>query len=292
MCRFFCTPRVPVFIRWMCNFKSDYFVCAAISVSERICQFHFRLASSLIFIQISFPSFYLPHQRRQNGRADDRSTGGVVWNRKIKRYENIIDTHISIGISNSMSWNENGQMSIVWPIWKQPLSLPWNSTNFTILIYFNEGKTTFIIWIVDYFMYRTTFGTTFTKTLQCVKWMAWKKIAFRCKNISHTAYWLTTDDALQLIIFAFVLILSFRFYQLRCSLRVSPRLPVQIETSISECPSKVLSSASVVRGAGTSKIFQILYRNEEILLKDTVNFRVRLLGRWLWPVAQTNWSFF
>lgn len=60
---------------------------------------------------------------------------------------------------------------------------------------------------------------------------------------------------------------------------MSPRLPVQIETSILECPSKELSSASVLRGAGTSKIFQILYRNEEILLRDTVNFRVRLLGR-------------
>lgn len=66
---------------------------------------------------------------------------------------------------------------------------------------------------------------------------------------------------------------------MRCSLKVSPRLPVHVETNILECLSKEVSSASVIRGAGTSKIFQILYRNEEVVLRDTVLFRVHLLGK-------------
>lgn len=76
-----------------------------------------------------------------------------------------------------------------------------------------------------------------------------------------------------------------RFYQLRCSLKVSPRLPIQVETTILECPNKELTSASVVRSAGTSKIFTILYRNEEILLRDTVNFRAHLLGKFRNPLV-------
>lgn len=74
------------------------------------------------------------------------------------------------------------------------------------------------------------------------------------------------------------MIVTFRFYQVRCSLRVQPRLSVQIEASVSENSNKEISSATVIRGAGTSKIFQILYRNEEVTLKDTVVFRVRLPG--------------
>lgn len=76
----------------------------------------------------------------------------------------------------------------------------------------------------------------------------------------------------------FQMIVTFRFYQVRCSLRVQPRLSVQIEASVSENSNKEISSATVIRGAGTSKIFQILYRNEEVTLKDTVVFRVRLPG--------------
>lgn len=72
---------------------------------------------------------------------------------------------------------------------------------------------------------------------------------------------------------------TFRFYQVRCSLRVSPRIPVQIEASILDSFNKEITSASVIRGAGTSKIFQILYRNEEVILRDTVLFRVRLPGK-------------
>lgn len=77
----------------------------------------------------------------------------------------------------------------------------------------------------------------------------------------------------------FQMIVNFRFYQVRCSLRVSPRLSVQIEASVLESLNKEISSATVIRGAGTSKIFQILYRNEEVILRDTVLFRVRLPGK-------------
>ncbi|XP_033160005.1 protein FAM135A isoform X1 [Drosophila mauritiana] len=104
-------------------------------------------------------------------------------------------------------------------------------------------------------------------------------------------------------------------YQVRCGLRVSPRLPVQVETSIPEAsgpgkqnghangatdhgssdsergelspgevsrlhespPGGSCSSASVINGSGASRIFQILYRNEEVPLRDIIHFRSHLL---------------
>lgn len=75
------------------------------------------------------------------------------------------------------------------------------------------------------------------------------------------------------------MIVTFRFYQVRCSLRVSPRISVQIEASVLENLNKEITTATVIRGVGTSKIFQILYRNEEVMLRDTIIFRVRLPGK-------------
>ncbi|XP_016984141.2 uncharacterized protein LOC108048155 isoform X1 [Drosophila rhopaloa] len=108
-------------------------------------------------------------------------------------------------------------------------------------------------------------------------------------------------------------------YQVRCGLRVSPRLPVQVETSIPEAsgsgkqnghanggtadhgtqssdsergeqlspgevprlleapPGGSCTSASVINGSGASRIFQILYRNEEVPLRDIIHFRSHLL---------------
>ncbi|EDW76983.2 uncharacterized protein Dwil_GK21169 [Drosophila willistoni] len=117
-------------------------------------------------------------------------------------------------------------------------------------------------------------------------------------------------------------------YQVRCGLRVSPRLPVQVETSIPDAnvtnagklngnangPDHVISSdsserggvggglggggseqmslgevssssglpgsctsASIINGSGASRIFQILYRNEEVPLRDVIHFRSHLL---------------
>ncbi|XP_030375091.1 uncharacterized protein LOC115624516 [Scaptodrosophila lebanonensis] len=118
-------------------------------------------------------------------------------------------------------------------------------------------------------------------------------------------------------------------YQVRCALRVSPRLPVQVETSIPEstaCSAPLLgggggssgtgsggigvgvgskqngtehgsdselaahqqlqqqadalgscTSACIINGSGASRIFQILYRNEEVALRDVIHFRSHLL---------------
>ncbi|KAL7734728.1 hypothetical protein ACLKA6_011017 [Drosophila palustris] len=115
-------------------------------------------------------------------------------------------------------------------------------------------------------------------------------------------------------------------YQVRCGLRVSPRLPVQVETSIPDASGKPnvnghgagigigigigidpasdsereheqsspedagttapgsgsgsngsCTSASIINGSGASRIFQILYRNEEVPLRDVIHFRSHLL---------------
>ncbi|GAB0096958.1 protein FAM135B [Sergentomyia squamirostris] len=78
-------------------------------------------------------------------------------------------------------------------------------------------------------------------------------------------------------------------YQVRCSLRVTPRLPVQVETCIPETspatssqqqadsPAIATPSACIVGGAGASRVFQILYRNEEVSLRDVIMFRAHLL---------------
>lgn len=60
-------------------------------------------------------------------------------------------------------------------------------------------------------------------------------------------------------------------YQLKCCLKVLPKLlPIQFETTVGE-------NSYPGQNYGTSRIFQILYRNEEVLLRDFVMFRVHLL---------------
>lgn len=95
-------------------------------------------------------------------------------------------------------------------------------------------------------------------------------------------------------------------------MRVSPRLPVEIETSIPEqkhqqklsLPSSgstltkqntvddknqdsqqippvnygLSDTPSVINSSGCSKVFQILYKNEEVVLRDVISFRAHLLG--------------
>lgn len=70
-------------------------------------------------------------------------------------------------------------------------------------------------------------------------------------------------------------------YQVRCALRVSPRLAVQVETCIPEPAAGQLQSASVVGGAGASRVFQIMYRNEEVILRDVIVFRAHILGTYM-----------
>lgn len=207
---------------------------------------------------------------------------------------------------SSMHWKGNSQLSIVWAIWKQRLSSPWNSINFTMLIYFNVGKSIFMMRKASTFCLPKSFsnqslehlssmrsaGTKEGRERECVAEyrLYFSLFTLRFAAIRTSKLVIYGFNQMQFIIFVFIsfarslslsrlsLVFQCRFYQLRCALRVSPRLTVQIETNVLECPSKEISSASVVRGAATSKIFQILYRNEEILLRDTVNFRARLLG--------------
>ncbi|KAF1381318.1 hypothetical protein PFLUV_G00152630 [Perca fluviatilis] len=68
------------------------------------------------------------------------------------------------------------------------------------------------------------------------------------------------------------------FYQVRAGLKVSPRVPHRLiattQDNTGECS---FSSAGVYDGAVFSRIFQILYRNEEITVNDCMIFKVHLL---------------
>ncbi|XP_073319504.1 protein FAM135B [Pagrus major] len=68
------------------------------------------------------------------------------------------------------------------------------------------------------------------------------------------------------------------FYQVRAGLKVSPRVPhrliVTTQDNTGECS---FSSAGVYDGTVFSRIFQILYRNEEITVNDCMIFKVHLL---------------
>ncbi|KAH1011253.1 hypothetical protein HUJ04_000665 [Dendroctonus ponderosae] len=65
-------------------------------------------------------------------------------------------------------------------------------------------------------------------------------------------------------------------YQIRCSLRVSAKLGAEVEVATPEVTTG-LGSAVVLGNYGACKPFRILYRNEEISLKDVVLFRCHLL---------------
>ncbi|XP_051992523.1 protein FAM135B-like isoform X2 [Xyrauchen texanus] len=68
------------------------------------------------------------------------------------------------------------------------------------------------------------------------------------------------------------------FYQVRAALRVSPRVPHRITATTSGYTGESSFSSAVVHDGGVfSRIFQILYRNEEVTLEDHMIFRVHLL---------------
>uniref|UniRef100_A0A9J8AQY8 Family with sequence similarity 135 member B n=1 Tax=Cyprinus carpio carpio TaxID=630221 RepID=A0A9J8AQY8_CYPCA len=79
----------------------------------------------------------------------------------------------------------------------------------------------------------------------------------------------TVEFSLELHKFHNVDLFQRGFYQVRAGLRVSPRIPHRITCNF--------SSAGVHDGGVFSRIFQILYRNEEVTLEDRMNFRVHLL---------------
>ncbi|CAJ1083602.1 protein FAM135B [Xyrichtys novacula] len=68
------------------------------------------------------------------------------------------------------------------------------------------------------------------------------------------------------------------FYQVRIGLKVSPRVPHRlIATTPDNAGECSFSSAGVYDGTVFSRIFQILYRNEEIAVNDCMIFKVHLL---------------
>lgn len=71
------------------------------------------------------------------------------------------------------------------------------------------------------------------------------------------------------LIYAF---LFCRMYQVRCSLRASSKLSVEIEVTTPEITTG-LGTAIVLGNYGGCRPFQILYKNEEVTLKDVVLFR-------------------
>lgn len=79
-------------------------------------------------------------------------------------------------------------------------------------------------------------------------------------------------------------LLNFRLYQVRVGLRVSPKVPVHIEASVTsnngaaKSGRPTVNNASLVGGLAASRAFPIMYRNEEISLRDIMHFRAHLLG--------------
>ncbi|KAJ0178156.1 hypothetical protein K1T71_005979 [Dendrolimus kikuchii] len=71
-------------------------------------------------------------------------------------------------------------------------------------------------------------------------------------------------------------------YQVRVGLRVSPKVPVHIEASVSSGngaarTGRPAANATLIGGLAASRAFQIMYRNEEVTLRDILHFRAHLL---------------
>uniref|UniRef100_A0A8B9TYR1 Family with sequence similarity 135 member B n=1 Tax=Anas zonorhyncha TaxID=75864 RepID=A0A8B9TYR1_9AVES len=68
------------------------------------------------------------------------------------------------------------------------------------------------------------------------------------------------------------------YYQIRAGLKIPSRIPHRLFATIAgQTGDSSLCSACVHENNVYSRIFQILYRNEEIILNETMNFRVHLL---------------
>ncbi|XP_039995548.1 protein FAM135A [Xiphias gladius] len=68
------------------------------------------------------------------------------------------------------------------------------------------------------------------------------------------------------------------FYQIRASLKVPPRIPHKVETSLLHPGGSDLAfPASVQDDLICSKTFQILYKNEEVVVNDVLLFKVMML---------------
>ncbi|KAL7302759.1 hypothetical protein TKK_0004804 [Trichogramma kaykai] len=81
----------------------------------------------------------------------------------------------------------------------------------------------------------------------------------------------TLEFSLELCKFYNVDLFQRGYYQIRTSLGVSPKLPIKVEVN------QLRSSSSHHDAPGTSKRFQILYRNEEVTLGTSVLYRAHVL---------------
>ncbi|XP_072855472.2 protein FAM135B [Pogona vitticeps] len=88
----------------------------------------------------------------------------------------------------------------------------------------------------------------------------------------------TVDFSVELHKFHNVDLFQRGYYLVRASLKVPPRMPHRLlATVVEQTGDSVLCSASVHENSVYSRVFQILYRNEEILMNESMNFRVHLL---------------
>nr|XP_031311783.1 protein FAM135A isoform X8 [Camelus dromedarius] len=68
------------------------------------------------------------------------------------------------------------------------------------------------------------------------------------------------------------------FYQIRASMKIPPRVPHRVEASLLRVTGMTLAfPASVHDSLICSKTFQILYKNEEVVLNDVMIFKVKML---------------
>ncbi|XP_076771260.1 protein FAM135A isoform X12 [Arvicanthis niloticus] len=68
------------------------------------------------------------------------------------------------------------------------------------------------------------------------------------------------------------------FYQIRASMKIPPRIPHRVEASLLCATGMTLAfPASVHDALVCSKTFQILYKNEEVVLNDVMIFKVKML---------------
>ncbi|XP_014439610.1 protein FAM135A isoform X10 [Tupaia chinensis] len=68
------------------------------------------------------------------------------------------------------------------------------------------------------------------------------------------------------------------FYQIRASMKIPPRIPHRVEASLLHATGMTLAfPASVHDSLICSKTFQILYKNEEVVLNDVMIFKVKML---------------
>ncbi|KPP57710.1 hypothetical protein Z043_124541, partial [Scleropages formosus] len=88
----------------------------------------------------------------------------------------------------------------------------------------------------------------------------------------------TVEFSVELLKFYNVDLFQRGFYQIRCSLKVPQRYPHKLEASLLRPTGSDLAfPATVHNDTACSKTFQILYKNEEIVVNDVLIFKVKLL---------------